>query len=250
MARTCQKSVPIFPTRYSVKIRENEKDELTTDYATLQHSEYTLRTLRNGFVYLYDANVGESGLKIWEIDDDGKFTEILSTTGALVTKSLKDMMDNSTYKKGDTHNYILASAKSTETYIAYSDTLWNSTVFSKVTSDSSIRKRLMTKINIKTWDEASLPIKDTFSLKNLNLLVEEFKNKNWADKFSWSKFKTPPPIKDAKNLEDIMRSNPTCEKRKAMGVMLYDNIGLVREQTNLIKLASDALEKFANSSEL
>lgn len=248
MARTCQKSVPIFPTRYSIKIRENEEDELTTDYATLQHSEYTLRTLRKGFVYLYDANIGESGLKIWEINNDGKFTEILSTTGALVTKSLKNMMDNSIYKKGDTHNYILASAKSTETYIAYSDTLWNSNVFNKVTGEEDVRKRFMTKIDVISWNESS-PSKDTFDLKKLSLLVEEFKSKSWIDKFSWSKFKISPPIKDAKKLESIMRSSPTCENRKAMGVMLYDNIGLVREQTNLIGLASDAVEKFASSSE-
>jgi hypothetical protein len=248
MARTCQKSVPIFPTRYSVKIRENEEDELKTDYATLQHSEYTLRTLRKGFVYLYDSSIGENGLKIWEVSDDGKFIEILSTTGALVTKSLKNMMNNSIYKKGDTHNYILASAKSTETYIAYSDTLWNSNIFNKVTGDEDVRKRLMTKIDVLSWDESS-PSKDTFHLEELSLLVEEFKDENWIHKFLWSEFRTPPPMKDAKKLENIMRSSPTCENRKAMGVMLYDNIGLVREQTNIISLASDAVEKFASSSE-
>jgi len=248
MARTCLKSVPIFPTRYSVKIRENKADELKTDYATLQHSEYTLRTLRKGFVYLYDANIGESGLKIWEISEDGKFTEILSKTGALVTKSLKDMSDNSIYEKGDTHNYILASAKSTETYIAYSDTLWNSNIFNKVTGEEGVRKRLMTKIDVLSWDESS-PSKETFNLKELNLLVEEFKDENWIHKFAWSQFKAPPPIKDAKKLENIMRSSPTCDNRKAMGVILYDNIGLVREQTSLIGLASDAVESFAKNSE-
>jgi len=232
----CQKSVPIFPLRYSVKPKGegNTFDHNLLGYPEMKHSAYTARLLRTGYVYLFDKEKNDSGLHVWEVKEDGNFQKIKALQGSIasISQSVYDKKNKYYKKEGAATPYILARAKSTEVYIGFSDALWTADIFSKIKSDKEgIRTKLMTKVDVLGWTTGDM--KTTFDMDDLDLYAEEYNDENWADNFKWSPFKTKKPINLAKAHSAIMKAYPTCET-KAIGVMLYDNIGLVIDQGGIV----------------
>ena len=235
----CEKNVPIYPVRYTIK-ESQEADmvnELLTSYPTLKWSNYALRTVRLGYIYLFDETKGEEGLRVWLVLENGQFQEIKIKSKA----SIKDLApaiyglkpDFHTYL-GDSTPYVLAPAKSTKVHIGFSDVLWTPFLTQKIIDNKKgIRDKLMVEINVKSWQEDS-PLKETFKMSTINELVEEYKDEEWKKNSLLPTSETSPAYEKYETLCNIMSSVPTCEK-KIIGVKLYDNIGLVKDLRLLIK---------------
>jgi hypothetical protein len=259
----CQKSVPIFPVRYSVKPRENKVDILKTDFPVLKHSEYVLRLVRTGYIYLYDDEKKGKGLHIWEAKEDGMFQKIVAKQGSIasISKSVYDKENKHYQLEEKSTPYVLARAKATEVYVGFSDALWTSDILKKIMADTdNIRTNLMTKIDVDGWDKAS-PAKETFSMganiendnesysnEFLEEFVEEYKEDDWSKKFSWSPYQTQNPVSQGKALKSIMDAYPTSEV-KSIGVMLYDNIGLVVDQGAIMDKYRENLSTYLSNED-
>ena len=233
MSEPCELSVPIYPVRYTVKERKPgdaayaySEADLESGYEELKHSQYTTRLLREGFVYLYDANKGENkGLRLWKVNKEGSFTEL---NAKIATLENLDKL----YKTGSTVSFIKASAKSTETYIGYTDTLWTANIYAKIVRDTdNIRQNTMTQINIKKWVDTQ-PDKNTFPAAKAGKLVEEYKDSNWKTNLQCSLWETEPMFESCETLDLVMATQPKCKAQ--IIAALYDNIGLVEDQTMLL----------------
>jgi len=229
-----QKTVPVFPIRYSVKPKdiEFEVDGTTLGFPEMKHSSYAMRLLRSGYVYLYDKERGDKGLHIWEVKEDGTFQKIVAKLGSIssIARSVYDRENKFYQLESRSTPYILARAEATEVYIGFSDALWTSDIFEKIIkNDENIRTNLMTKIDVKRW-EIGDGVK-TFDIEDLDFLVEEYRDN--AIDLSWSPFKRKKPTGLESSLAEIKRLNPDSEI-KTIGVMLYDNIGLVVDQGGIV----------------
>ena len=229
-----QKTVPVFPIRYSVKPKdiEFEVDGTTLGFPEMKHSSYAMRLLRSGYVYLYDKERGDKGLHIWEAKEDGTFQKIVAKLGAItsISRSVYDRENEFYELESRSTPYILARAEATEVYVGFSDALWTSDIFEKIIANrDNIRTNLMTKIDVKRW-EIGDGVK-TFDIEDLDFLVEEYRDN--AIDLSWSPFKRKKPTGLESSLAEIKRLNPDSEI-KTIGVMLYDNIGLVVDQGGIV----------------
>ena len=125
--------------------------------------------------------------------------------------------------------------------------MWTADIFTKIKDDTEgIRTKLMTKIDVDGWTTGDM--KTTFDMDDLDLYSEEYNDDNWTNNFKWSPFQTKKPVNLAKAHSAIMKAYPTCQT-KAIGVMLYDNIGLVVDQGGIIDFQREKLENYLVKSD-
>ena len=255
----CEKGVPIFPTRFTIK-EKHEKEapsQLKHKYGTdiqkdLTHSSYTLRMLREGYVYLYDKTQGKKGLRVWKVLPDGQFQtlKILGRENIIDMASIVYGLDEGNYvNRGEITPYIIAPKESAEVYVSFSDTLWSAKISTDIINEEKFRKKLMTPINVTDWNEASAST-DTFKMNEIDTLVEEYIDfMGWKNKFAWTSQDSKPKLYAVKKkLIDKMLNVPTCEG-KIIGAMLYDNIGLVQDLGNLIVKFRNEFESYMKNED-
>lgn len=249
----CQKEEPIYPVRFSIKKSSIAYADSIVEHTfpKLQHSTYTLRTLRLGYIYMYYKKDGDDFLKVWCVKEDGEFQQMIVKTEKNNAKYIASATFNldTQYEAifGESLPYILAPAHK-DVYIGFADVLWTSNIAQKVIDDATFREKIMTKIGVDGWSEKS-PDKDTFAIDKLDELVEEYISPDgWRDTFDWAEKETVPKYPDRTTdgdkkmkLENLMKQVPRKgddvkeHPVKPIGVMLYDNIGLVQDLGSLIK---------------
>ena len=231
----CEERIPLYPVRYTV-VEKGGLDaysynhaDLETGYPELKHSTYTLRLLREGFVYLYDANKGDKkGLQLWKVNPEGDFTELTSLTTI-------PNGDKKVYKTGKRLPFISACAESTEVYVGFTDTLWTEKVYGDIVANQgNIRDNVMSKINVKQWagtrtSDGTHKGKNTFPVDRIKENLEEYKN--IKANLAWSGRDTELGFKEPDALKGVMSG---IASRGQIVVALYDNIGLVEDQGMLI----------------
>ena len=233
----CEPRVAIYPVRYTV-IERNQVDpnyayqnaglDLQTGYPTLKHSQYTMRLLTEGFVYLYDET--KDSLLLWKITEQGAFIELIAKTATL--ENLEKL-----YKTGDTQQFLWAPKDST-VHIGFTDSLWTNKTYAAISKNTdNIRDKLMTKVNVKSW-VVSQKNKHCFIPDQLGQLVEEFKDKKWQENLKWSQRETTPAFNTVSAMANAMKSYAPIGQ---IITALHDNIGMVEDQKMLMKKQNDKL---------
>ncbi|WP_223671346.1 toxin VasX, partial [Kangiella shandongensis] len=188
----CAGTIPIIPVRYAIVPRKDDAQpqylyeeadcgsRLEKGFEELKRAVYTLRSLRSGYVYLYDDTKGT--LHIWEADGKGNYTEMQYT-------SLEDYQKPGNLSAGQTLNSVWAFEDSETVYIGFSTNLLTQKMVAKVESDSSFRSRFMHPVNVKElndWSEQPTIQQHMFSINEMPDVVEEYKGN--INNFEWSNY--------------------------------------------------------------
>ncbi len=240
--RECKGSIPIVPFRYAVmpKVEGDSTQyyydacptKLDKGFDKLDTAAYSIRTLRPGYIYLYDEDLGTTYL--WEADGEGNYISLAYTY----------LEKYPVAPRGSPMQNITVCDESNDVYIAYSQDLWT-----KKQEAINIKNRndFMVKLNIQEILNGSranstqkniLPSsKDLFSL-GAEIWVEEYKTSkdDYKIQFNWSSY-TPKNIVPIANLKTLATPYSIMHQPKLpVYIALYDNIATAIDLGNIATL--------------
>ena len=236
----CEGSIPFVPFRYAVVpkapnessnyLYESCEAKLDVEFEELQMSAYSIRTLRPGYIYLYDEEADEKKrIKLWEVDGSGNYY-------SLEWADLEDY--RKIRNKGSAKPNIEVCDSAKIVYIAYSPDLWSK---DGVKKNIDNRELFMTKVNVEEILDGSGSAstqKHILPSNSPESWIEEYKisHDGYDVQFSWSSF-VPEQIISMRRLKNLNGQYANMHRPKLpVFLVLYDNIATAIDVGNIAAL--------------
>lgn len=188
--------IPLIPIRYGIVPKKPEDtqqyawsgcgfslEEGFTGIAELHCSKYTLRALREGYVYTYIASP-QKGKKliIHEHQGNGIYQELL-------VQNLEQYNARDAYTSGNTSHNIWIEADATEVWVGYSPHLWTKAKVGDILNNIASRQRFMQPVDpaeLVDGGGSYSTQKNILPLVALEQWVEEYKPEGKRIDMTWS----------------------------------------------------------------
>lgn len=188
--------IPLIPIRYGIVPKKPEDtqqyawsgcgfslEEGFTGIAELHCSKYTLRALREGYVYTYIASP-QKGKKliIHEHQGNGIYQELL-------VQNLEQYNARDAYASGNTSHNIWIEADATEVWVGYSPHLWTKAKVGDILNNIASRQRFMQPVDpaeLVDGGGSYSTQKNILPLAALEQWVEEYKPEGKRIDMTWS----------------------------------------------------------------
>lgn len=241
-----KRGVPIFPARYAIALPHTGAPAVANKPAIAlpdASSQYTLRTLRSGYLYVYDE-----ARKRWDdyfVTEDGYFFK--TSTQA---KGQPLVLPKKPFSCPDEGHRAIASCitipdakRATKVWLAFSDGQWTDAVRKRHDS-ADYRKKHMRCIDVKAYS-ASVDAKHCLPIKDVGSKIAEYA----LDKTALKKavgFSPIPQESRKGRAERLMAEAEKLAPGKGFIVALNDAVGIAAE---LSALMIHHASTFANKKE-
>ncbi|MBP4049142.1 hypothetical protein J9978_06465 [Chromobacterium violaceum] len=241
-----KRGVPIFPARYAIALPNANAPAVTNKPAVAlpdASSQYTLRTLRSGYLYVYDE-----ARKRWDdyfVTEDGYFFK--TNTQA---KGQPLVLPKKPFSCPDEGHRAIASCitipdakRATKVWLAFSDGQWTEAVRKRHES-ADYRKKHMRCVDVKAYS-ASIDAKHCLPIKDAGSKIAEYA----LDKAALGKAVgfSPIPLASRKGrAERLVAEAEKLAPGKGFIVAISDPVGIAAELSALMIHHASA---FANKKE-
>lgn len=247
--RPCGGSIPIVPFRYAL-MPKNQDDEseyyykeckakLDQSFDKLSTAAYTLRTLRPGYIYLYDEERATTYL--WETDGTGNYS-------ALQWTSLGDYGKTSN-KSGPMPNITVCDDAKT-VWIAYTQHLWTKTTIEKYIAKKENRKKCMTKLDVEEILNGSgqdSTQENVLPSGSPERWIEEYKTpSDYKTQFGWSSHPEPGIIAIKSLKAQALQYAKMHQPKLPVFMVLYDSVATAMDLSNIATMYTHQLSNIKN----